>query len=63
MILSKTFDCTIEDIDSIVVALAKEIEDGYSISKFERHPFALQIGLKMNEPMFSIGLRRKDMYE
>lgn len=39
MILTKRFDCTFEDLDSVVVALAKEIEDGWHISKMENHGF------------------------
>lgn len=60
MILNKRFDCTNEDIDSVVVALAKEIENGWHICKFEHHPFTLQYGVRMDEPMFSIELCRKD---
>lgn len=33
MILSKKFECTVEDLDSVVVELAKEIENGYHIAK------------------------------
>jgi len=62
MILSKKFECTTEDLDSIVVALAKEIEDGWHIHRIEQYPLSLQIGIRMDEPMFSIELRRKDRY-
>ena len=62
MILSKKFDCTVEDLDSIVIALAKEIENGWHINSIEHHPLSLQIGVRMTEPMFTIELRRRDRY-
>lgn len=62
MILSKKFDCTIEDLDSVVVAVAKEIENGWHINRIERYPLKLQLGARMDEPMFCIELCRKDKY-
>lgn len=59
MIISKTFDCTMENVDEIVVALAKEIEDGYHITKMEHHGCALCLGINRTEPEFSITLTRK----
>ena len=60
MILNKKFDCTIEDLDSVIVALAKEIENGWHINQIEQHPVTLCIGYKKTEPDFSIELCRKD---
>lgn len=60
MILNKKFDCTIEDLDSVIVALAKEIENGWHISQIEQHPVTLNINIRKNEPDFSIELCRKD---
>lgn len=60
MILSKKFECTTEDLDSIAVALAKEIENGWHIGKIEMHDFHMSYLVKMNEPIFSIELIRKD---
>ena len=59
MILTKRFDCTFEDLDSVVVALAKEIESGWHISKIEYHGFTTCCSIKRNEPEFSIELERK----
>lgn len=60
MILSKKFECTVEDLDSIIVELAKEIENGYHIAKIETNPITLSCNIRRNEPDFSIELRRKD---
>lgn len=62
MILSKKFECTTEDLDSIVVALAKEIENGWHIGRIEMHDFHMHSLARMNEPNFSIELVRKDRY-
>lgn len=59
MIISKTFDCTMENVDEIVVALAKEIEDGYHITKMEHHGCTLCAGIRRTEPEFSITLTRR----
>ena len=60
MILSKKFDCTIEDLDSLVVALAEEIKDGWHIAEIERHGVNISYSIKRTEPDFSITLVRKD---
>lgn len=62
MILSKKFECTTEDLDSVIVSLAKEIEDGWHIGKIEMHDFSIHCYAKRNEPDFSIELVRKDRY-
>lgn len=62
MILSKKFECTVDDLDSVVVELAKEIENGYHIAKIETNPITLSCDIRRNEPDFSIELRRKDRY-
>lgn len=62
MILSKKFDCTVDDLDSIVVAVAKEIEDGWHINRIETHGLTMCYATKKNEPDFSIELVRKDRY-
>ena len=36
MILRKRFDCTVKDLDSVIVAVAKEIEDGLVENVLER---------------------------
>ena len=59
MVISKRFDCTIEDIDSVVVALAKEIEDGWHISKIENHGFTFNYSVRRDEPEFSIELVKR----
>lgn len=59
MILRKRFDCTVDDLDSVVVELAKEIENGYHIAKIETHPITLSCDIRRNEPDFSIELWRK----
>jgi hypothetical protein len=59
MILTKRFDCTFEDLDSVVVALAKEIEDGWHISKMENHGFTVSCSVRREKPEFSIELVRK----
>lgn len=60
MILSKRFECTSEDLDSVIVSLAKEIENGYSIGKIELHDFTMSCRATRNEPEFSIELVRKN---
>jgi hypothetical protein len=60
MILTKRFDCTFENIDSVVVALAKEIEDGWHISKIENYGFTMCCSVHKKDPEFSIELVRKD---
>ena len=62
MILSKKFECTTDDLDSVIVAVAKEIEDGYHISKIDTYCFTMSYSIKKNEPDFSIELVRKDRY-
>lgn len=62
MILNKRFDCTFEDLDLVIVALAKEIEDGWHIAKIENHGFTTCCSIKRNEPEFSIELVRKGGY-
>ena len=60
MILSKKFECTTDDLDSIIVSLAKEIEDGWHIDMVELHDFHMHCEVKRNEPDFSINLVRKN---
>ena len=60
MILIKKFECTTEDFDSIVVALAKEIENGWHINRIEVHDHELSYSIKRTKPEFSIELIRKD---
>lgn len=62
MILTKRFDCTFEDLDYVVVALAKEIENNWHILKIENHGFTTCCSIKRNEPEFSIELVKKDRY-
>lgn len=62
MILSKKFECTTENLDSVVVALAKEIENGWTMGRIEMHDFHMCASVRMNEPNFSIELVRKDRY-
>lgn len=59
MILTKRFDCTVADLDSVVVELAREIENGWHIGKIENHPMSMCVKQR-NEPEFSIELWRKD---
>lgn len=59
MILRKKFDCTVEDLDYVVVKLAKEIEDGWHIVKIENHPLTMSFTTRMDEPQFSIELCKK----
>lgn len=59
MILSKRFDCTFDDLDFVIVALAKEIEDGWRITKIENHGFTMCYSMHKDEPEFSIELSKK----
>jgi hypothetical protein len=61
MILKKKFDCTTDDLDSVIVSVAKEIEDGWHIGKIEVHDFHTCYAVKKTEPDFSIELVRKDV--
>lgn len=60
MILSKKFECTTDDLDSVVVAVAKEIKNGWHISKIETYGFTMCYSSKKIEPDFSIEFIRKD---
>lgn len=62
MILRKKFDCTTDDLDSVIVSLAKEIEDGWHIGRIELHDIHMCYMTKKNESDFSIELVRKDGY-
>lgn len=60
MILSKKFECTTDDLDSVIVSVAKEIENGWHISKIETYGFTMCCSSKKIEPDFSIKFIRKD---
>ena len=60
MILNKRFECTTDDLDSVIVSVAKEIENGWHISKIEAYGFTMCCSIKKTEPDFSIELVRKD---
>ena len=60
MILSKKFECTTDDLDSVIVAVAKEIENGWHISKIQTYGFTMCCSSKKTEPDFSIEFIRKD---
>ena len=62
MILNKKFECTTDDLDSVIVAVAKEIENGWHISRIETYGFTMCCSIKKTEPSFSIELVRKDRY-
>ena len=62
MILSKKFECTTDDLDSVIVSVAKEIENGWHIGRIELHDFHMCYAVKKDEPDFSIELVRKDVY-
>ena len=62
MILSKKFECTNDGLDSVIVSVAKEIENGWHISKIETYGFTMCCSIKKTEPDFSIELVRKDRY-
>lgn len=59
MILSKKFECTTDDLDSVIVSVAKEIENGWHISKIDTYDFAMCYSVKKTEPDFSIELVKK----
>lgn len=63
MIISKKFDCIFEDFDEIVVALAKEVENGWHISEIESHGMTMCRDIRRTEPEFSITLTRKHNYQ
>lgn len=63
MILSKRFECLTDDLDSVVVELAREIENGWHIRKIEVHDFHICCSVMRDEPDFSIELVRKDRYK
>lgn len=61
MILSKKFECTIDDLDSVIVSLAKEIESGWHVNKIEMHDFRICASINKTEPDFSIELIRNQL--
>ena len=58
MIIQKEFRCTTENIDKVVVELAKEIADGWSIKAIKDYSYELSVALK-SYPTFSVVLERK----
>ena len=62
MILSKKFECTTDDLDSVIVAVAKEIENGWHLSKIETYGFTMCCSSKKIEPDFFFFFIRKDRY-
>ena len=60
MVISKKFYCTFEDFDSVIVALAKEIEDGWHVTTMTSHGISCRAGIRNTEPEFTIELVRKD---
>ena len=62
MILSKKFECTTDDLDYVIVSVAKEIENGWHISKIETYGFTMCYSIKKTKPDFLIELIRKDRY-
>lgn len=46
MILSEKFECTTDDLDFVIVSVAKEIENGYHIGKIELHDFHYRFDMK-----------------
>ena len=60
MILRKKFYCTFEDTDAVIIALAKELEDGWHISSIENHGLTMCCSRRREEAEFSIELERKE---
>ena len=60
MILSKKFECTTDDLDSVIVSVAKEIENGWHISKIKTYGFTMCCSSKKTEPDFFFFFLRKD---
>ena len=58
MITRKEFKCTTEDIDSVVLELAKEIEDGWSIESIHDFTCELSVAIK-SYPTFLVTLVNK----
>ena len=59
MIIGKEFRCTVQNIDKVVVELAKEIENGWHIQRIKNHDFELSSVLN-SYPEFSVTLVRKE---
>jgi len=58
MIIKKEFRCTTEDVNAVILELAKEIENGWRIESFKDYNFQLSVGLKAY-PEFSVTLVRR----
>lgn len=56
MILSKKFECTVDDLDSVIVAVAKEIENGYHVSKIDTYGFTMSCSIKKTSQIFQLNL-------
>lgn len=40
MIINKIYEVNYTDMDSVITAMAKDIEEGYTVYRFERPPLA-----------------------
>lgn len=59
MIIEKKFQCTLKDIDSVIVELAKEIENGWHVAQIEHEEFEVSF-VAQHYPQFSVTLVRKN---
>lgn len=59
MILEKQITFNFNDIDSVILTLAEEVNKGFTVDKIEQMPLTLCIKTYYNEPTCKIYLRKK----
>ena len=59
MIINKTYEVNYIDIDSVITAMAKDIEEGYTVRKFERLPLICHANTCDLRPSIIITLHNK----
>ena len=60
MVIEKRISFNFEDIDSVILTLAEEINKGFTVDKMERLPLTLCTKTFYTEPACEITLRKKD---
>ena len=63
MIINKTYEFNYAAIDSVILDLAKDIENGFTVNKIERAPLELCPYARNLKPSYIITLRNKKVDE
>lgn len=60
MVIEKRIGFNFEDIDSVILTLAEEINKGFTVHSIEQLPFTLSTGIHFTEPACEVRLRKKE---